>query len=366
MVITVNKSDFADAMASVSKVIPSRPSVPVLRGVVLEVEDGVLSVSGTDSQTTIMVTVPADVAEVGRVVVPGRVLAAIAGRLPNRPVEIALDGQSLIVKCGQSRFDLPVMDVDRFPTRPTMPEQVGRIDGDLLLRMAKRVGVAASNDESLPMLTGVDISADDGGITFAATDRFRLAVDRAGWDGNPVKALVPYTALMEAVKHTPGREVAVHAGGSSVGFTAGNFSIITGLIDAEFPAWQKLVPDSVTTAVTIDAAALTDAIQRVGIVADNGAQVRFVVEGGVVTLCANGVAEGAASEVLECAVWGEDVTVAFNPNYLRGALVSHVGEVVLGVNGASRPGVVVPGGHVVDGVVEGVDGVHIVMPVRLG
>lgn len=366
MIISVNKSDFADALASVSKVIPSRPSVPVLRGAVLEVADGVLSVSGTDSQTTITVAVPADVVEDGRAVVPGRVLAAIAGRLPNRPVEISLHEPSLYIECGRSRFDLPVMDVDRFPTRPTMPEQVGSIDGDLLLRMAKRVGVAASNDESLPMLTGVDISADDGGITFAATDRFRLAVDRAGWDGAPMKALVPSAALMEAVKHTPGCEVAVHAGGSSVGFTADNFSIITGLIDAEFPAWQKLIPDTVTTALTVDAAGLSEAIQRVGLVADNGAQVRFVIEGGGVTLCANGVAEGAASEVLDCAVWGEDVTVAFNPNYLRGALVSHVGEVVLGVNGPSRPGVVVPGGHVVEGVVDGGDGVHIVMPVRLG
>lgn len=365
MIISVNKSDFSDALASVSKVIPTRPSVPVLRGAVLEVTDGVLSVSGTDSQTTITVTVPADVTEAGRTVVPGRVLAAIAGRLPNRPVEIALAGQSLIIKCGQSRFELPVMDVDRFPIRPTMPEQVGRLDGDLLLRMAKRVGVAASNDDTLPMLTGVDIVASGSEITFAATDRFRLAVDRAGWGGTPMKALVPSTALMEAVKHTPGREVTVHAGNSSVGFTAGNFSIITGLIDAEFPSWQKLVPDSVTTSITIDAAALTDAIQRVGIVADNGAQVRFVVEGGVVTLCANGVAEGAASEVLDCTVWGEDVTVAFNPNCLRGALVSHVGQVVLGVNGASRPGVVVPGGKLVDGVVNGGDGVHIVMPVRL-
>lgn len=366
MIITVNKSDFADALASVSKVIPTRPSAPVLRGVVLEVADDVLSVSGTDSQTTITMTVPAEVTEVGRTVVPGRVLAAIAGRLPNQPVEISLNEQHLIVQCGKSRFDLPVMDVDHFPTRPTMPEHVGNIDGDLLLRMAKRVGVAASNDDSLPMLTGVDISTDDDGITFAATDRFRLAVDHAGWDGNPMKALVPSTALMEAVKHTPGCEVAVHAGGSSVGFTADNFSIITGVIDAEFPAWQKLIPDSVTTALTIDAAALADAIQRVGIVADNGAQVRFVVEGGVVTLCAHGVAEGAASEVLDCTVWGEDVTVAFNPNYLRGALVAHVGEVVLGVNGPSRPGVVVPGDHVADGVVDGVDGVHIVMPVRLG
>lgn len=366
MIITVNKTDFADALASVSKVIPTRPSVPVLRGAVLEVADGVLSVSGTDSQTTITVTVPAEVGETGRTVVPGRVLAAIAGRLPNHPVEIALNEQHLIVQCGKSRFDLPVMDADHFPARPTMPEQVGNIDGDLLLRMAKRVGVAASNDDSLPMLTGVDISAEDDAITFAATDRFRLAVDRAGWDGAPMKALVPSAALMEAVKHTPGREVAVHAGGASVGFTADNFSIITGLIDAEFPAWQKLIPDSVTTALTIDAKELTDAIQRVGIVADNGAQVRFVVEGGVVTLCANGVADGAASEVLDCTVWGDDVTVAFNPNYLRGALVSHVGEVVLGVNGPSRPGVVVPDGNVVEGVVDGGDGVHIVMPVRLG
>ena len=126
------------------------------------------------------------------------------------------------------------------------------------------------------------------------------------------------------------------------------------------------MPDSVTTSIVIDAAALSEAIQRVGIVADNGAQVRFVVEGGVVTLCANGVSDGTASEVLECSVWGEDVTVAFNPDYLRGALVSHVGEVALGVNGPSRPGVVVSGDYLVGGVVDGGGGVHIVMPVRIG
>ena len=193
--------------------------------------------------------------------------------------------------------------------------------------------------------------------------------------------LVPAKTLAEAAKAgTSGSEVHLALGaGSAVGKegllgirSAGKRST-TRLLDAEFPKFRQLLPPEHTAVATVGVAELTEAIKRVALVADRGAQVRMTFGEGVLNLSAGGDDVGEAEEDLPVEFAGEPLTIAFNPGYLTDGLGSlHTDRVTFGFTTPSRPAVLRPTGD--DDVAAGgtgpfpavqTDYVYLLMPVRL-
>ena len=114
-----------------------------------------LRLSSFDYEVSARVEVPAEVADAGTVLVSGRLLADISRSLPGKPVDVSTDGSRVSLTCGASRFTLLTMPVDEYPTLPAMPEGSGAIAGDVFTQAVAQVTVAASRDETLPILTGV-------------------------------------------------------------------------------------------------------------------------------------------------------------------------------------------------------------------
>ena len=121
--VPVERDALADAVAWTAKSLPTRPSVPVLAGVLLRVTDGNLTVSGFDYEVSSQVTVEVQADSDGAALVSGRLLAEITKALPAKPVEIAAVGAHLELVCGSARFTLPTMPVEDYPTLPEMPER---------------------------------------------------------------------------------------------------------------------------------------------------------------------------------------------------------------------------------------------------
>ena len=115
----VTREDFADSVAWVARTLPSRPSVPILGGVLLEADSG-LTISGFDYETSAQVSVPAEVSEPGSTLVSGRLLADIARALPDRPVEVTVTAQKMFITCGSAKFTLPTMPVEDYPDRKSV------------------------------------------------------------------------------------------------------------------------------------------------------------------------------------------------------------------------------------------------------
>src|SRR5690348_3002349 len=136
----VEREVLADAVTWVARGLPARPPVPVLAGVLLEAdEEGSLTLSAFDYEVSAKVTVPADVAEGGTVLVLGRLLADISRNLPAKPVDVTTDGSKVSVMCGSSRFSLMQMPADDYPTLPTAPEPSGTIAGDVFTKAVAQV-----------------------------------------------------------------------------------------------------------------------------------------------------------------------------------------------------------------------------------
>ncbi|MGW6443705.1 DNA polymerase III subunit beta [Lentzea sp. NPDC055074] len=372
MKIRVERDGLADAVAWVARSLPSRPPVPVLGGVLLDAEsDDSLTVSGFDYEVSAQVGVPATIADGGRALVSGRLLADITKALPNHPVEIAVDGARMMISCGSARFSLPTMPVEDYPALPSMPQLIGELPGEVFGEAVSQVAVAAGKDDTLPMLTGVRVEIGEGKLTLVATDRFRLAMREFPWEPDAtlgdVAVLVPARTLSDAAK-TLGSggskvEMSLAANDGLLGLSGSGKRTTTRLLDADFPKYRQLLPSEHSAAAIIDIDALQQAIKRVSLVAERGTQVRLEFVDGGLRLSAGGDDEGSAEEELPVEYTGDAVTIAFNPGYLLDGLGAvRTQKVHLSFTTPSRPALLKPvdeDGNVAPGYL------YLLMPVRL-
>jgi DNA polymerase III subunit beta len=375
MKFRVERDALADAVAWTAKSLPSRPSVPVLAGVLLRVQDGRLQVSGFDYEVSSQVTVEVQADADGAALVSGRLLAEITKALPAKPVDVAAVGTHVEITCGSARFTLPTMPVEDYPTLPEMPEMAGSVEAATFAAAVAQVAIAAGRDDTLPMLTGVRIELEGDKLTLLATDRYRLAVRELQWHPDAVDmsmaALVPARTLNDTAK-TLGPlggavTVALSRGGvgeGMIGFAGGTRRTTSRLLDGDFPKVRALLPESHNALARVSVSALTEVVRRVGLVAERSTPVRlsFSEEGLVVE--ASGSEDAKASEALDCTYEGEPMTIAFNHQYLLEGLNALDGPIaVLSFTDPKKPAVMSPAkddGEVIPGYW------YLIMPVRIG
>ena len=372
MKFRVERDVLADAVTWTARTLPTRPSLPMLAGLLLTADSHGLSLSSFDYEVSSQVSVDAAVDEAGTTLVSGRLLADISRSLPSAPVTITTDGTRVDLKCGRASFTLPTLPVDDYPPLPGLPTGGGSVSGSVLAAAVSQVAIAAGRDESLPMLTGVRLEFDGSTLTLAATDRYRLAVREIEWSPDDPKieasAIVPSRALAETAKALAGAaEVRLALSGDGVperllGFEGAGRRTTTRLLDAQFPQYRQLLPSESSTLVTIDTAELADALKRVALVAERHAPVRLDVRGDEVVLRAGAGDEATAEESLEARVTGEPLEIAFNPTYFADGLAqlgSPLAQLAFTV--PTRPAVLSPATD--DGARD--DYKYLLMPIRL-
>lgn len=372
MKFRVERDALADAVAWAARTLPSRPSLPILAGLLLEADGSGLVVSSFDYETSSRVEVSADVNQPGRALVSGRLLADIGRSLPAQPVSVTLDGTRVAVVCGKSSFTLPTFPVEDYPALPAMPSSSGTIPGDVFAAAVAQVAVAAGRDDTLPTLTGIRIEVEGAMITLAATDRYRLAMREFTWSPSTpslsVNALVPARTLAETAKSLAGADtvnVSLAEGGEGLmGFEGEGRRTTTRLLDGEFPKYRSLLPNETLSEATVNTGALIESVKRVALVAERNTPVRLTFSDGEVVLTAGTFDEAQATESVECALQGEGLEIAFNPQYLLDGLGAlDAAFTRLAFTQSTRPAVL-SGVDEVDGQTSA-DYRYLLMPVRL-
>ncbi|KFI60275.1 DNA polymerase III subunit beta [Bifidobacterium cuniculi] len=329
MKVEVNSTSFADAVAWTTSVLDARPTNPILAGIKLEAADGALQLSAFTYELSARDHIEAGVDEAGTVVVQGKLLADISKSLPSEKAYLATDGSTMTITSGKSTFTLQLMPESEYPDLPALPPLLGQVDAQTFTQAVNQAAVAVSREETRPVLTAVQMRFQGDTVTMSSTDRYRLARSIFQW--------TPQQADLDAVALVGGqhlrdisRSIDEHQNvqvyldtehPSLIGVeNAGRVSTVQ-LIDGEFPAVDRLYADSYPIHAVLDKHKLIDAIKRVALVAERNAPIRMVFAGQEVTLTAGGAAdEAAANDVLDVDLDGEDITVAFNPNYLREGL----------------------------------------------
>ncbi|GAA0329033.1 DNA polymerase III subunit beta [Micropruina glycogenica] len=340
MKIRLDRDVLAEAVAWTARSLPTRPSVPILAGLLVKAADGQVVMSSFDYETSAQITVKADVIEDGVALVSGRLLADIARSLPGKPVDVTADASRMELVCGSARFTLQTLPVEDYPALPAMPEATGTVASDDFAKAVAQVVVAAGRDELLPVFTGVRMEIEDDTLSLLATDRYRMALKEIPWNPSSAHtagaALVPARVLGESAKSmTSGELVTLSLAGSGtgdglIGFegdgAAGVREITTRLLDGEFPKVRHLMSVQATLTVRANTAEVIAAVKRVGLVAERNTSLRMIIGDQAITLEAATGDQAQAVEALEAVVTDETgnglamTAAGFNPHYLSDAL----------------------------------------------
>ena len=323
MKVQVNRDVLADAVAWAARVLPARPAVPVLAGLLLEAGDD-LRISAFDYDVSARADVEADVAEPGRVLIPGRVLAEITRSLPAKPVEIATSGSEAVLTCGSVEFNLLTMPDEDFPTPPPMPPKVGAVGGGVFADSIRQVAAAASRDDTLPMLTGVRVDIEGVRVAMAATDRYRIAASEFLWHPEREDArhgvVVPARVLVEVARSLRGGEVAIGLGDNVAGFESQGRTTTVRLLEDQFIDYRARLTGEWGIRADVEVAPFVAAVKRVALVAERNTAVRLSFAQGQVQIRAGGGDIGRGSEIVAAELEGADIEIAIQPHFLLDGL----------------------------------------------
>jgi DNA polymerase III subunit beta len=389
MKFTVERDPLAEAVAWVARALPTRPVVPVLTGLLLSADDedqpgqpeaGFLTLSCFDYEVSARVRVRAEVAEPGSSLVPGRLLVEIIRSLPHHPVEFGDDPDGISVTCGDAAFMLTPLPLAEYPRLPELPQLAGTADGGTLAAAIGQVTPAASRDDTLPMLTAVNVELDGKTMTLAATDRYRLAVRDLDWNPAPgaggqgkITLLVPARTLSDAARmmgHGTEVRVVLRHGGDGpgtappdgggpgaaeamIGFETGERRLTARLLAGEFVRYRSRFPEEFGCTAELPAEAFAEAVRRVALVAERGTPVQLTFGPGRVTIAGATQGQAKAKESVPADFSGDEPSIAFSPQYLLdgviAATVAQPGEaaaeaarVRLRFTSATKPAVITP------------------------
>lgn len=324
MKFVVNRDVCADAVSFVVKLIPQRPTMPILGGVLIEATAEGLSLSSFDHEVSSRTAVKADIETPGSVLVQGRILSEIASRLPDAPVEFSLDDTGVRITCGSAKFHLPTMPILEFPKLPEVAGTTGTIAGHDFAEAVGQVVVAASREDIAPVITGVNLGLGADELSLIATDRYRVAVRtmpwRSGFEADE-SALVHARTLAEVGKSFAGADevtiTLVQSGERRlIAFTANERTVTSNLIAGKFPPVSKLFPAEAPPYAVLQVSELVDAVRRVSLVLERDAVLRFTFDQGGLQLEALGSEQAQASEQIDAVLRGDDIVISLKPMFL--------------------------------------------------
>ena len=350
MKLRCERDVLAEALSVAGRAVASRGALPVLSGVRLELAGDQLSLTGSDLELTVSVRVGVSGLADGVAVVPSRLVNDIVRALEPGAVELETTDDAARIASGRSEFSLKPLPAEEFPRVPPVEGDEVRFDAEALVGALRQVLPAASTDDNRPILTGVLLAAEGEGLRLVATDSYRLAVvDLPGVSvlSSGKSVLVPSRALAELSKALgSGGEITLRLGERDASFAsadgeAGGIVLTTRLIEGEYPNYQGLIPSNQPNLLTVDREALMEALRRVKLLARDATPVRLQMSADGLELRAVTQDVGEGSETLDAQYTGEDLTVAFNPDYLLAGIEAAGGdEVSLATIDSLKPAVV--------------------------
>jgi DNA polymerase III subunit beta len=312
-----------EALGTAGRAVASRgAALPVLSGVRLEAVGDTLRVTGTDLDLTIAVETTMAGDRDGVVVAPARLVTDIVRALEPGAVVFEADEETLRITSGRSHFNVRTHPAGDFPRLAAPTGDIVTLPAEGLAEALRQVVRAASGEDSRPILTGVLMAAEAGGLRLVATDSYRLAVrDLPGASvlSEGQRVLVPSRALAELQRllGSAATDVVLRLGQHDATFSVGSVELTTRLIEGEFPNYRQLIPADYPNRLVVAKDALLDAVRRVKLLArDPTTPVRMALRADGIELTVITTDLGQATEDVDAKYEGAEMVVGFNPAYL--------------------------------------------------
>ena len=361
------------AVQSLSGVINSTNTLPILDDFLFNISENELRITASDLETTMVVSIQPDMVEgAGEVTIPARLLIDILKNFPDIPVSFNIDENTLAIEIttGEGRYKMAGHKSDEFPQVPVLEEPMRwEIPADVLVCGFEKTVFATGNDEIRPVMTGVFMEMTENGLNFVATDAHKLVRYRRLDIKSDVKESFivpkkPINQLKSALAGKADETVIVEFNKANASFTMSGFKLVCRLIDGRYPNYEAVIPKSNPNKLTIDRQLLLSAIRRVAIFSSKAThQIRFKIAGQELTLTAEDLDYyNEAKERLSCNYEGDDMEIGFNSRFFQEMLGNlNQTEVLLEMSAPNRAGLIIP----VDNQNTDEDILMLLMPVML-
>ncbi|MEX2425727.1 MAG: DNA polymerase III subunit beta [Thermomicrobiaceae bacterium] len=376
--LSCKQDELQRALSHVSRAVSRKSTLPVLSNVLLRTEESSLKLIATNLEIAVTVSIPSEIDSEGETTVRADLLTEFVSSLPNDSVKFELDtaGQSLALECARSKAHVKGISPEDFPTLPSIEDgQVtAKIDPRVLREMVGQVAFAAATDDSRPVLAGVLCEFQDGRLTLAAADGFRLSVrsaDLVEQNGENMSIVVPARSLQELARIIADEEEAVELwvtpNESQLLARSGSIEFLTRLIDGHFPDFRQIIPQQHDTRAVIGREDFLAAARRAKLFAQSNNDIVKIqvqpgeeeLDPGIARISANAAETGDNEDAVEASIEGNEAQIAFNGRYLTDILgVIRSGDVALEMTTANAAGVIRPVGDT--------EFTHVIMPMVIG
>ena len=361
------------AVQSLSGVINSNNTLPILDDFLFNISENELRITASDLETTMVVSIQPDLVEgAGEVTIPARLLIDILKNFPDIPVSFNIDEATLAIEIttGEGRYKMAGHKSDEFPQVPVLQDaSQWEIPADVLACGFEKTIFATGNDEIRPVMTGVFMEMTNDGLNFVATDAHKLVrYRRLDIKSETLASFIvpkkPINQLKNTLSGKADEPVIVEFNKTNASFTMSGLKLVCRLIDGKYPNYNAVIPQSNPNKLTVDRQLLLSAIRRVAIFSSKAThQIRFKIAGQELMLTAEDLDYyNEAKERLSCNYEGNDMEIGFNSRFFQ-EMLSNISqtEVMLEMSAPNRAGLITP----VDNQNADEDILMLLMPVML-
>lgn len=363
MKIICDREKLNEAIQIVSRAVAAKSNLAAIEGILLVAENNSLTLTGYDFEMGIKTTFPCEVEIEGDVVLSSQLLGNIVRKVNSPEISIECDeNMNCLIKCGITKYNIKGIDSSDYPDFPSATTDNSiKIENALFSEMCDYVIYAVSTDEKRPAHTGVLIKLEDNKLTMVALDGYRLAVCERDVDFSGNFSMIVPAKAMNEVRRIVGEKdgkLTIYASRRYVMFEAGDFIVLSRLLEGDFLDYKKAIPSHFSTDVVLNTKQLTDAVERVSLIITERLRnpVKITVSENTLSVKCN-TDLGEVYDEISAGQIGPDIEIGFNNRYILDALkASKKEELIFKFSGPLAPCKIIPK--------EGDDFTYLVLPVR--
>ena len=331
MKIVCEKEKLLKGINSVVRGVPTRTTMPILEGILIQTNNKELKLTTYDLELGIEYNMECDVIEEGNTVVNAIMFSEIIRKLPDTEINIEVnENKLLVIECEGSLYKLSTMNADEFPELPKIVvENSIETEQTILKNMIRKTIFAVSIEENRPIFTGCLFEVVNNSLNVVAVDGFRM-----GWVSNSLssstnnfKAVIPGKTLNEVNKIILDSfdNIKIGVSTNQAIFEMENCKIVTRLLDGEFLNYSSVIPNNWETRIRVNKGILQNCFERVSLISASTIEkekkypVKISIEvGKVIISCTNQT--GDAKEEMYTQTEGKELEIGVNPKYFLDAL----------------------------------------------
>lgn len=364
MKFNVLQQDFLPALQAISRSVGVRATLPILSNILLASEEDKLKISATNLEVGVIRKLSGvEIDTPGEITIPAKTLIEVVSGLGPVKIDFETNGEILNLSANKFKASINGITATEFPAIP-QPVEKGVIFRKEVLSSCQDILFASAVDEGRPILTGILTESVGGNLNFVATDGFRLANRQIKIDGKSkpnFKALIPRRTFEEVLRilhEEEAEEIEVSTTQNQIIFKIGSTIISSRLIEGQFPAWEKIIPEKVVLRSVVNKEEFFKAVKLASVFSKNEANILTLkISREKIILESSAKELGSQTNEVDGQTEGEEMEIAFNTKFLQDVLAAcSSAQIIMEFSGPLSAATVKPVG------IEGLQ--YIIMPVR--